>query len=122
MDHFTKDNVYMPYEEARTPRTGKMCLCDHFWLAHPEHGIAFYKTILRSSFILIPQINTNKEAILHMMERCAKNNPYTLKCIYLETAFIHTDRMTQDQIDEFYITDAQILQLNENKPANEENS
>lgn len=38
-----REVYYLPFEEAETPRSGEV-IVDHWWIVHPEHGVAHLGT------------------------------------------------------------------------------
>lgn len=36
--------IYRPIEELLTPKQGRKCHVNRWWVCHPEKGAAFYKT------------------------------------------------------------------------------
>lgn len=43
-NHFTDGMIYMPLDEATTPKQGRTCHVDRWWIVHPEKGLTFYKS------------------------------------------------------------------------------
>lgn len=55
--------VYVPYEEAVTPKQGRVCHVNRWWIVHPEKGLTFYKS--RKS----PQCNDYEFAVRDWAKR-----------------------------------------------------
>lgn len=55
--------IYVSEAEATTPRQGKTCHVNRWWIVHPEKGLTFYQTT-RS-----PQCNDDERGVRLWCER-----------------------------------------------------
>lgn len=65
--------IYVPKETAVIPRDGE-CLVNHWWIIHPEQGLAFYIPTLRAQTDPMPQCNKSEEVTRTLAERVYSNH------------------------------------------------
>lgn len=43
--HILDHMIYLPISEITTPKQGRTCHVNRWWVIHPEKGAAFYQTV-----------------------------------------------------------------------------
>lgn len=55
--NFLDGMIHRTLEDLTTPKEGRTCYLNRYWIVHPEKGATFYKNIQS------PQCNTNKQMV-----------------------------------------------------------